>query len=56
MLFRSQPDAGLAASEPEAGSLDDAAPQLKAKRRRAKNPEGRFVADDPATPQNEAWD
>lgn len=26
------------------------------KRRRAKTPEGHFIADDPSTPQNEAWE
>jgi len=26
------------------------------RRRRAKTPEGHFVADDPTTPQNEAWE
>jgi hypothetical protein len=44
-----RPGASEAAADPEP-------PKAARKRRRAKTPLGTFRADDPATPQDEAWE
>jgi hypothetical protein len=48
-------NANLMSKEEATAALAELQPAVKTKRTRARTDEGQFVADDPTTPENEAW-
>ena len=48
-------NANLMSKEEATAALAELQPPAKTKRTRARTDEGQFIADDPATPENEAW-
>ena len=48
-------NANLMSKEEATAALAELQPAVKTKRTRARTDEGQFIADDPTTPENEAW-
>ena len=48
-------NANLMSKEEATAALAELQPPAKTKRTRARTDEGQFIADDPDTPENEAW-